>query len=225
MLSSSTNLGPFIGFNNNLSKEFREYGTILEYDKETTIFDSDETLKWFYIIISGKIKVYDINFETNREQTLYLLVKGDMYDLVTLLDGKEHNLAVDVLEPGKVIRFPINKIREWMKTSVEFEQLIYRYVAMQMRNIENLAIDLSLYDTKERLLKLLLKNINTIESRGVDLLDKLSHTEIANLIGTVRHIIDRHLKSLKEDGIIDSKHRKIELINAQKALDLLTSYI
>ncbi len=225
MLSSSTNLGPFIGFNNNLSKEFREYGTILEYDKESTIFDSDETLNWFYIIISGKIKVYDINFETNREQTLYLLVKGDMYDLVTLLDGKEHKLAVDVLEPGKVIRFPINKIREWMKASVEFEQLIYRYVAMQMRNIENLAIDLSLYDTKERLLKLLLKNINTIESRGVDLLDKLSHTEIANLIGTVRHIIDRHLKSLKEDGIIDSKHRKIELINAQKALDLLTSYI
>ncbi len=224
MLSNSTNLGPLLGFNNKLTNEFREFGTIIEYKRDTTIFDSDETLKWFYIIISGKIKVYEINFETNREQTLYLLVKGDMYDLVTLLDGMEHNLAVDVLEEGKVIRFPIDKVREWMKLSVEFEQLIYRFVAMQMRNIENLAIDLSLHDTKERLLKLLLKNINTIESRGVDLLDKLSHTEIANLIGTVRHIIDRHLKSLKEDGIIDAKHRKIELINAQKALDLLTSY-
>jgi len=225
MLNSSTNLGPFLGFNNQLSEEFRRYGSIVEYEKDTTIFDSDETLNWFYVIISGKIKVFEINFETNREQTLYLLIKGDMYDLVTLLDGKEHNLAVDILEPGKVIKFPINKVREWMRLSVEFEQLIYRYVAMQMRSIENLAIDLSLYDTKERLLKLLLKNIDTIETRGVDLLEKLSHTEIANLIGTVRHIIDRHLKSLKEEGVIDSKNRKIELVNAQKALELLTSYI
>ena len=224
MLHNLTNLEPLIGVNNKLATEFKKYGTIINYTKDTTIFDSDETLHWFYIIVSGKIKVYEINFETNREQTLYLLVRGDMYDLVTLLDGMEHNLAVDVLETGKVIRFPIEKVREWMRMSIEFERLIFKYVAKQIRNIEDLSIDLSLYDTKERLLKLLLKNIETIESKGVDLLDKLSHTEIANLIGTVRHIIDRHLKSLKEEGIIDKKHKKIELVNAQKLLDLLTSY-
>jgi len=225
MLSNLTNLEPIIGINNKLSSEFKKYGTIMEYTKDTTIFDSDETLQWFYIIVSGKIKVYEINFETNREQTLYLLVRGDMYDLVTLLDGQEHNLAIDVLENGKVIRFPIDKVREWMRVSIEFERLIYTYVARQIRNIEELSIDLSLYDTRERLLKLLLKNIESIESKGVDLLDKLSHTEIANLIGTVRHIVDRHLKALKEDGVIDKKNKKIELVNAQKLLDLLTSYI
>ena len=223
MLSNIVNLGPFSGFAS-LVKEFREFGYVVSFDKDSSIFDSYETLKWFYILLDGKIKVFDINFETNREQTLYLFVKGDMYDVVTLLDGKEHNLAVEVLEPGKAIRFPIQKVREWMRESVEFEQLIYRYVANQMRSVESLATDLSLYDTKERLLKLLLKNIETIEKRGVSLLDKLSHAEIANLIGTVRHIIDRHLKSLKKEGIIDIKNRKIELKNAQKALDLLTSY-
>jgi len=224
MLSSSTNLGPFVGFNTKLSSEFRKYGEIVAFKKDTTMFDCDETMEWFYVFISGKVKVFDINFDTNREQTLYMLVRGDMFDLVTLLDGLEHNLATEVMETGELIRFPVNKVREWMRDYVDFAQLIYRYVAMQMRAIESLAIDLSLYDTKERLLKLLLKNINMIEKRGVSILDNLSHTEIANLIGTVRHIIDRHLKSLKKEGIIDIENRKIELKNAKKVLDLLTSY-
>jgi len=105
-----------------------------------------------------------------------------------------------------------------------FEQLIFRFVANQMRSIESLAIDLSLYDTKERLLKLLLKNIKTIEHRGVGLLDKLSRTEIANLIGTVRHIIDRHIKELKKEGVLSDNNRKIELKNAEKVLEMLESY-
>jgi len=224
MINNSNLIGPINGFEDSLAEEFKRYGEIISFNKDNNIFDPDEMLNWFYILISGKVKIFDINFQTDREQVVYLLARGDMYDLVTLLDGKLHNLASEVIEAGEVVRFPIEKVREWMRVSVAFEQLIYRFVANQMRNIEELAIDLSLYETKERLLKLLLKNINSIEERGVDLLDKLSHTEIANLIGTVRHIIDRHLKSLKEDGIIDKKERKITLKNAQKALDMLTSY-
>jgi len=164
-----------------------------------------------------------MNFETNREQTLYLLIRGDMYDLVTLLDGREHNLASDILEAGEAIRFPVDKVREWMHKYPAFEQLIYRFVANQMRNLENLAIDLSLLETKERLLKLLLKNIDTIEHKGLSILDKLSRTEIANLIGTVRHIIDRHIKDLSNEGIIEDK-RSLKLKNAEKVLEMLERY-
>ena len=222
MLNQNNFLGPLAELDNDLSVEFRRYGEVIKFDKNSNIFDSDYTLNWFYIIVNGKVKVYDINFKTNREQTLYMLIRGDMFDLVTLLDYRPHELAVDVLEGGEVIRFPVEKVREWMRKYITFEQLIYRYVAMQMRNLEELTLDLSLRETKERLLKLILKNVETIDKRGVDVLEKLSHTEIANLIGTVRHIIDKHLKSLQNENVIDIKNRKISLQNAKKVLDMLT---
>jgi len=224
MLNNSQNLASFEGFAALLKDEFEKYGSLISFSKDNNPFDADSNLTWFYVIVSGKVKVYEINFETNREQTLYMLIRGDMYDLVTLLDGREHSLASDVLEDGQAIRFPIEKVREWMHKNPAFEQLIYRFVANQMRSLESLAIDLSLYDTKERLLKLLLKNIKTIEHRGVGLLDKLSRTEIANLIGTVRHIIDRHIKELKKEGVLSDNNRKIELKNAEKVLEMLESY-
>ena len=223
MLNSNNFLGPFGELDKELSAQFREYGEIVKFDKNNNIFESDIALDWFYIIINGKVKIYDINFSTNREQTLYMLIRGDMFDLVTLLDGKPHDLAIDILEAGEAIKFPIFKVREWMRNFIPFEQLIYRYVAMQMRSLEELSLDLSLRETKERLLKLILKNVETIDKRGVDILDKLSHTEIANLIGTVRHIIDKHLKSLQNDDVIDVKNRKISLKNAKKVLDMLTN--
>jgi len=49
-----------------------------------------------------------MNFENNREQTLYLLIKSDMYDVITLMDGNIHELVSDVLEDGEAIRFPID---------------------------------------------------------------------------------------------------------------------
>jgi len=225
MLKEGGYLGPFDSLGNlELKKDFSRFGTVIKFSKNNNPFDSDEFKNWFFIIVSGKIKVYDINFKTNREQTLYLMVKGDMIDVVTLLDNEPHNLAVDVLEDGSAIRFPTSKVREWMRKYPSFEQLIYKYVANQMRNLENLAIDLSLYDTRERLLKLLIKNIETIEKRGVDLLSKLSHSEIAALIGTVRHIIDRHIKELKQKGVLEDKKRALELKSAQKVLEMLESY-
>jgi len=133
-------------------------------------------------------------------------------------------LWVDILEDGEALKIPIYKVKEWMQKFPPFERLIYKYIASQIRSVENLAIDLSLYDTKERLLKLLLKNIDTIDKKGVNLLEKLSHSEIANLIGTVRHIIDRHLKELKKENIIDKEKRRIILKDAKKLLEMLKSY-
>ena len=163
-MSRELYLGPFEPFAPYLREEFEKYGEIIEFSKEDNPFEPENCLKWFFIIVSGKVKIYDINFETNREQTLYLLIRGDMYDVITLLDIKEHTLASEVLEKGKAIRFPIDMVRKWMKTSPSFEQLIYKYVAVQMRKIEELALDLSLLDTKHRLLKLLLKNVETINA-------------------------------------------------------------
>ena len=224
MSSSNLNFGILESATPYLKDEFSKHGSLINFSKDDNPFFTDNTLDYFYIVASGKVKVYEINFDTNREQTLYMLVRGDMFDVVTLLDNSEHNLASDVLEDGVAIRFPVAKVREWMDIFPDFKQLMFKYVAMQMRSIEELAIDLSLHDTKDRLLKLLLKNIEMIDKRGVDILRKLSHTEIANLIGTVRHIIDRHIKELKKEGVLEDKKRALSIKNAKKVLELLKSY-
>jgi len=176
--------------NQSFMNELQSFGKKITFTKDNNPITYENAEKYFYIIMSGKIKIYNINFNTNREQTLFLLHRGDMFDSIVLLDGLPHDILTDVLEDGEAIEIPINRVREWMKENESFQSYLLPYLSRQLRNLEELSTDLSLLNTSERLTKLIIKDI---ESSG-ELLRGLSHKEMGNLIGTVRHVIERHLK-------------------------------
>ncbi len=202
-----------------LQQAIGEHGKIVTFNRKTHPFDYDDTLKHFYIFLSGKIKIFQMTLTNAKEQTIYLMSRGDMFDTVALLDGKEHDVMVEVLEEGSALRIPIGKAREWMYDYPAFGEIILKYVAHQLRQVEELASDLTLMDTQERLLKLIVQNMERKDARGHGILDGLSHTELANLIGTVRHVVDRHMKKLKEEGILEDVRKKILLKDYEKLHD------
>ena len=171
--------------------------------------------------MSGKVKIFQMNLNNGKEQTLYLLGRGDMYDTVTLLDGQPHEVMSEVLEAGEALRVPIGKAREWMYDYPIFGEIVLKYVAGQIRHVEELASDLTLLDTKERLIKLIIENVEKSRQTGHNMLENLSHAEIAKLIGTVRHVVDRHIKQLKAEGILETGRRKLALKNLEKLQEKL----
>jgi len=124
-----------------------------------------------------------------------------------------------VMEESEVLQMPIDYVRELISTNKEFNSKFFPYLAQQMRHMEELSEELSLYSTSERLIKLLLQNIDQNNRLKYNLLQGLSNTEIAKLIGTVRHVVERHLKALKEDGTINTKHKNIQILDTGKLLD------
>jgi len=85
--------------------------------------------------------------------------------------------------------------------------------------MEELSADLSLYSTAERLIKLLIQNLDQNNREKYNLLQGLSNTEIAKLIGTVRHVVERHLKALKDEGTIETKNKNVQILDINKLLD------
>lgn len=209
----------FDNLNDSLKKDINKYAKLVEFKKNESFFSSEDAMKNFYIFLSGKVKIYQLNLENAKEQTIFLLGIGDMYDTITLLDGKAHEIVTEVLEDGEALCLPINKVREWMDTNPAFNRIFFPYLASQMRKIEELATDLSLYSTSERLMKLILKNV--VPNGTKNLLHNLSRVEIASLIGTVRHVVDRHINELKDDGAIEVKRKKIIIKDIKKLLKRL----
>ncbi len=213
-------LDPFDNLSESLIDEINKSGTILTYYKNMPAMSSDDTMKYFYIVLKGRIKVYQYNPSKNREQILYMLADADMFDVLTVLDGKYHEVMTTALDRSEVLRLPIENVRKWLNTNPTFNRAFFPYMARQMRQIEELATDLSLYDTSTRLMKLLLKNIDLkkpVEHLG--LLHKLPHEEIASMIGTVRHVVNRHLQQLKKEGILNIERKKLAVNNVEKLLE------
>lgn len=198
--------------------DINRYGKIVEFYKNMPAMSYEDTLHYFYFIIEGRIKVYQYNFEGNKEQTIKILSRGDMFDVIVLLDDKPHEVVTHAYEDTRALRVPIETVRQWVDTNTEFRKLIFRYIAQQMRDLEELATDLSLLDTSTRFIKLLLKHFdpNTAKLR---LIHDLPHEEIASLIGTVRHVVNRHIQELKRDGSLEVERRKLRLADLSKLLN------
>lgn len=214
-------LSPIELINQRLHEDVQRYGKVQDFSKGDMIYSPDDMKERFFFVISGRIKVYQVNFADAREQTLKILTTSDMYDPISLLDQKIHDNLIQALDDVKIIVFPIDIVREWMIRDSQFNQLLFPYIAQQFRDMEELALDLSFYDTSERLLKLISKNIKSPLEHKLSLIHDLPHEELASLIGTVRKVLNRHIQKLKNDGIISVKRKNIEIKDTQKLIDNL----
>jgi len=210
---------PFQNLNHPIQTKIDSQAKEITLKKGDSIFTADELKKYVYIVKKGKIKSYQLNLENSKEQTIYIYKENHIIDTVTLLDGEVHDVCYDVLEETKLTQYPIEFIRDLLYTVPEFSRKFYQYIAQQMRYLEETLTDMSLYSTSERLIKLIIEDYNPSNIFRFKILEGLSHTESANLIGTVRHVVERHLRELKNNHIIDIVNRKIKILETEKLLE------
>ena len=179
--------------------------------------NSVDTSKYFYFVLSGKIKIFQIDFNSTKEQTLYLLSRGDMFDVVSLLDGIRREQMSEVLEDAELIQMPIKDVQDMILLDNNFRQLFYSYLASQLKSMENLAISLSFYDVYQRVLQLFTKFTYMKDNKPeLKIIDNLKHEDIASMVGTVRKVVNRSLQKLKQDGIIELSRKKIHIKKFQE---------
>ncbi|KIM11902.1 MAG: hypothetical protein KU37_03345 [Sulfuricurvum sp. PC08-66] len=197
----------------------------LTFKAHTTPFDAMDTQKYFYFIAQGRIKISQIHLQNAKEQTLSILSRGDMYDVITLLDDQAHETIALTLEPTTLIQVPIEDVRALIQKSPEFGAYFFPYLAKQLRGMEDLAVDLSLYDVYERTLRLLERHVDTHDGTLYPIGD-LSHEELAALLGTVRKVLNRDLQRLKAEGIVELGRKNLRVKDIEKLfekIDLLES--
>jgi CRP-like cAMP-binding protein len=179
----------------------------------------EATCKRFYILLQGRVKVIRQNADTGRELTLFLLGPGDGFNVISLLDGKRHNVIAETLDPVIAVSAPISLWHDWLDRYPSLRDAMRRYIDQQMRRLSELAADLALHDTMARLAHLILRNYEASQANpGRNLLRGLSHEELAHLIGTVRVVVNRLLRELREEGVIKYQNGEIKVLDLQKLL-------
>lgn len=163
--------------------------------------------------------MYQLQESTGKEITLFLLTKGDVFDLFCFLDGFEHKIYYECLDRVKVLAIPMESLKTWLDAHPEHYKHILPYVGKQMRLLENFVSDITFTDISTRLIKLLLKN--TSGNSNLELINDLSNKEIACLIGSTGAVINRHLQKLKRNGSINTSRSRLEVKDLNALLHLL----
>lgn len=174
------------------------------WSRGSQVAEGSATQDSFFLILSGRIRVWRAHPTRPRQITLYLLGPGDGFDVLSLLDGQLHEVERRALEPSRAIVLRREAVRDVFDRDAVVRQDILEYLSSRVKQLEELAEDLALHDTSTRLARLILRHTDPKDAGNGAHLSGLSDATIASMIGSVRVVVNRQLQELRREGIVES---------------------
>lgn len=187
--------------------------------KREYIFTPDEPSNQVYMLKSGRVRISRLS-ETGKHFTLVILEPGDVFGENALFADEPRRNFAEVLDDAQICVIDKKDFEKIAlrnpSVSLKLAQIVEHRLSEAQEQIEHLVF----YDVQTRLARLLLKLADVHGERvdgGVQVGIKLTHEDIASLIGSTRETTSKILNEFKTNGWIDVKKRHIILLD-QKVL-------
>lgn len=144
---------------------------------------------------------------------------GEVFNEVGAFAKQPNPATAIALEPSKLWLLPRTSVAKLLRTQPEIAERVIASLAARVVTLVNLVTDLSLKSVAGRLARLLL------DSAEGDILYRphwYTQSELAARLGTVPDVVQRGLRNLESEGIIQVERQRI-LILDRAALERLAS--
>ncbi len=186
------------------------------YKKGTLIYSEGDRMKGCYFIYSGAVKVFQTGRE-GKEQIIKFEKEGDFFGFRSVILKEKACTSVEVLSDAALGFMPENVVLELIRNNPAFAyelmQIACKELGESNRSIRNIAQR----SVKKRLAEILLMLATDfgMESDGTLRLS-ISREDLGNFAGTATETIIRLLSEYKNEGLVESKGRKIKLLDIGK---------
>lgn len=180
--------------------------------KDTSIFREGESAGGFFIVNSGRVKIYKIS-KTGKEQVLFIAGPSDVFAEAAIFSGGMYPAYADTLTNCELLYIPKIEFIELLKGSPSLSLKMLGSLSKIIRYFNALIEDLSLKEVPARLAKYLL-DISLKANSNSFVLDA-KKSDIALKLGTVSETLSRALKKLREKRIISIKKKHITILKKE----------
>lgn len=191
------------------------------YEEGETVLAEDQAVRSFYVVVSGRVKLYKVSPE-GREQTMYLLGPGDPFGMCAAFALEPFPASAVALEKTGILAIPGQAVEEAATREPRLLLNIIDLLSRRLRESMAMIEDLALKEVPERIASFLvhaLKGRQPDERRSLEL--KISQRELAKIIGATPEALSRGLRKMADAGIIAVRGRTV-LIMDYEALAALS---
>jgi CRP/FNR family cyclic AMP-dependent transcriptional regulator len=189
------------------------------YRKNQIIFLEEETGTYMYLVLSGKVKVSKAA-TAGKETILAIHRAGDFFGEMSLLDGKTAPATVSAMEDAKIISVSGADFHKYLLHNEKVMLQIINVLCARLRQVwQTQSLSSSTADARIRMgIYDLAKKHGIRDAHGTIIDLKITHQELAEMVGTSRETVTRVLARLRDDGIIEISQRRITLLKPQELL-------
>ena len=184
---------------------------IRNFSKKSPIYLPSDHSNDVFLLASGRIKLCHITPE-GKQSILAFIEPGELFGELAVLDGGQREEYAEALEKSTVVLIPRVTIERMMETHADLTMGITKMIGLRRRRIERRLKNLLFLSNRERLIHLILdlaEQYGRTSSEGIELTIKLSHQELANVIGSTRETVTVLLGEMQLEGLLKVGRRKI----------------
>ena len=184
------------------------------YDKGRVIFSEGEAGRGFFIVRSGRVKVFKLSPD-GKEQILHVFGVGEHFAEVAALDGQCFPASAAALESTTVLFFSRETLVDLLKQHSTLAINVLASFARRLRQFTQLIEALSLKETPSRLATYLLALSERANHADTVTLD-LTKGQLAAMIGTIPETLSRVFLKLSQEGLIELNGARITVLDRQR---------
>lgn len=162
-----------------------------------------------YIILYGKVKIY-VSDNEGDEAILNIQGPGDFFGEMALLDDAPRSASAMTMEPTRVAIMTKADFKQCLADHPEIAYTLIRILTKRVRTLSTNVRNLALLDVNGRVARTLLSLATSIDKHLV-IDQKLTHQDLASMVGASREMVSRILKDLANNGYIHVERRRITL--------------
>ena len=196
-------------------KELEPYLSTSVYKKKETIFSEGEPPEWFYLVLTGKVKITKLSHE-GKEIILEVISPTDIFGGVAVIKGFPYPANAVAMEDSEVLKISRKNL---MRLVDRFPNLMY-CMALQMgdrmKSSHDSLKNIALERVEARIAALLLKlagKVGIETKSGITIDMRLTKQDVADMVGTTVETSIRTFTKFKKAGLLADKDGKIIILD------------
>lgn len=173
------------------------------------------------LLVCGRVKI--CGFTTDGRQSILAFIEpGELFGELAMFDGGTRQEYAETTEASTVVCVPRDALWQIMERHADISLGITKLIGLRRRRIERRLKYLLFRSNRDRMIHLLLElaeQYGQASAEGVSLRIKLSHQDMASIIGSTRETVTVVLGELKLERLIQVGRQRITITDLKKLAD------
>lgn len=186
----------------------------LHMEAGATVFDQGDRVRAIYLVRSGMVKIYRLS-PAGQEQVLAVMGRGQVFAEAALF-MKGYPASAQCIEDTELLAVERDALLRQLAHDPELALRMLAGMSTKLRQLVSMVDDLTLQDARGRICRYLL-GLSADGEGNIRL--PVTQTLLARLLGLTGETLSRTLKTLKDEGILETGGRRELRVLRREALE------
>jgi CRP-like cAMP-binding protein len=212
----------FDGISPSEMQEMEKITHMEEVKKRQPLYLPGDPSSSVYLLKRGRVKIAN-TAPNGKEVTFEILEAGDVFGELDVLQDAPRSTSAETLDDALICVIPRKDFDQYLAMHPNVTIKLTKLIGLRLKKIQSRVEDLVFREVPARLAHLLSdlgKTEGVADKQGIRLKVKLTHQEMANLIGCSRETVSTTMGQFRDDGLIQMDGRTITILS-EKGLSRL----